>query len=183
MSEITQCLAKARAGDAEALDRVYELVYPHLKRMAAAHLARLRPGDTFTPTALVNEAYVRLHRGADIDLVDRRHLAACFARAIRYILVDHARARSAAKRGGGLASVTLSEANAQDVPARADLLDIDRALDALGEVNGALRDLVELRFFGGLGEAEIAELKGTSTRTVRREWRRARAFLHERLSE
>lgn len=182
MSEITEHLSRVRRGDSEALDRVYDLVYPRLKELASAHLARLRPGDTFTPTALVHEAYLRLEGGVGIPLQDRRHLMACFARAIRYILVDELRARGAAKRGGGFALATLGDVGGEEGPHLPDLLDIDRALHALGHVNDGLRELVELRFFAGLGEQEVAELRGISTRTVRREWRRARAFLHQQLA-
>lgn len=182
MSEITEHLSRVRRGDSEALDRVYDLVYPRLKELASAHLARLRPGDTFTPTALVHEAYVRLQGGAAIEVQDRMHLVACFARAIRYILVDELRARGAAKRGGGIPLATLTDVMVQEGPEPPDLLDIDRALEALGHVNDGLRELVELRFFAGLGEQEVAELRGVSTRTVRREWRRARAFLHQQLA-
>ncbi len=183
MSEITEHLSSARRGDPQALDRVYRVVYPHLRELAAAHLNRLRSGDTFTPTALVHEAWVRLNAGAGIDPRDRVHLMACFARAIRYILIDDLRARRAAKRGGGLAQVTLTTGVVVDRDPASDLLEIDRALAALGQVNDGLRELVELRFFAGLSEQEVAELRGVSTRTIRREWRRARAFLHQQLSD
>jgi RNA polymerase sigma factor (TIGR02999 family) len=178
MSEVTEYLARAREGDSEALDKVYDLLYPELKRLAAARLAGLRPGATLTPTSMVSEVYLRLRLGDGLEPVDRRHLLACAARAMRFILVDHARSRHAAKRGGGRFHTTITEAIAQDVGPDADLLDVHRALDALSEVSPLLRELVELRFFGGLGEQEIAELRGVSPRTVRREWQRARAFLH-----
>lgn len=181
MAEITEYLAKVRDGDRDALDRVYGLLYPELKRLAQARLSRMAPGSTLTPTVLVNEAYLRLHIGEGLCPADRQHLMACAARAMRFILVDHARRRHAAKRGDGLAEVTLTDTIAADSVGSADLLDIDRALDLLEEINPAHRELVELRFFGGLSENEIAELRGVSTRTVRREWQRARALLHAQI--
>jgi RNA polymerase sigma factor (TIGR02999 family) len=181
MSEITEYLEKVRDGDRDALARVYAILYPELKRLAQARLARMTPGSTLTPTVLVNEAYLRLHIGKGLCPADRQHLMACAARAMRFILVDHARKRHAAKRGDGLAEVTLTDAIAADGGNHTDLLDIDRALDLLEEINPAHRELVELRFFGGLSEGEIAELRGVSTRTVRREWQRARALLHAQI--
>ena len=182
MSELTGYLVKARDGDGDALSKVYELVYPELKRLAAARLASLPAGATLTPTALVNEAYLRLHVNEGLTFVDRRHLMACAARAMRFILVDHVRSHHAAKRGSGRANVALTDAMVAAQGPGIDLLDVERALDALGAVDEGLRDLVELRFFGGLAEEEIAELNGVSTRTVRREWRRARAFLHVQIT-
>lgn len=183
MAEITEYLAKVREGDQQALGRVYELLYPELKRLAQARLLRLAPGATLTPTVLVNEAYLRLHIGDGLCPADRQHLMACAARAMRFIMVDHARRRHAAKRGDGLAEVTLTDVIAAEAPGNADLLDIDRALDRLEAINPAHRELVELRFFGGLSEVEIAELRGVSTRTVRRDWQRARALLHAQIGE
>jgi RNA polymerase sigma factor (TIGR02999 family) len=181
MSEVTEHLVRAREGDADALERVYELLYPELKRLAVARLASLPQGATLTPTVLVNEAYLRLRIGDGLAPVDRRHLMACAARAMRFILVDHVRAHHAAKRGSGQASAPLTDEMAAEAGPDVDLLAVDRALLALGTVNEKLRDLVELRFFGGLGEEEIAELHGVSARTVRRDWRRARAFLHAQI--
>jgi RNA polymerase sigma factor (TIGR02999 family) len=181
MAEITEYLEKVREGDRGALDRVYQILYPELKRLAQLRLARMPPGSTLTPTALVNEAYLRLHIGNGLCPADRQHLMACAARAMRFILVDHARRRHAAKRGDGKSEVTITDAIAADASTPADLLDIDRALDRLEEINPAHRELVELRFFGGLSEEEIAELRGVSTRTVRRDWQRARALLHAQI--
>ncbi len=181
MSEITEYLARVRDGDQGALDGVYEMLYPELKRLAQARLSRMAPGATLTPTALVNEAYLRLHIGDGLCPADRQHLMACAARAMRFILVDDARRKHAAKRGDGLAEVTLTDTIAEDSAGSADLLDIDRALNLLEEINPAHRELVELRFFGGLSENEIAEMRGVSTRTVRRDWQRARALLHAQI--
>lgn len=182
MSEVTEHLIKAREGDPEALGKVFDLVYPELKRLAAYRLAALPPGATLTPTALVSEVYLRLKIGKGLEPSDRHHLMACAARAMRYILVDRARSSFAVKRGGGQRLATLTEAIASEAGSATELLDVDRALDALGAVNPPLRELVELRFFAGLDEQEIAELRGVSPRTVRREWQRARAFLHVQMA-
>jgi RNA polymerase sigma factor (TIGR02999 family) len=177
-SEITGLLARVRVGDDEALSRVYELLYSELKRLAAGVLASMPRGGTLTPTVLVHEAFLRLRCCQGIDLVDRRHLLACAARAMRQVLVDHVRAACTAKRGGGEAPLPLTrELGARSAPTL-DLLAVHRALEALEEVNPRLRELVELRFFLGLPDEELAALNGVCTRTIRRDWERARAFLY-----
>jgi RNA polymerase sigma factor (TIGR02999 family) len=179
LSEVTDLLIAARDGDAAKLGAVFEAVYPELKRLASWRASGAGRQSTVTTTALVHETYLKLVRARDLDLRDRRHFFACAARAMRHILVDHARAGSADKRGGGLQPVELPQGlGAAPAP---DWIDLDRALGELDEVNPALRELVDLRFFAGLSQEETAELLACSSRTVQRDWQRARAFLYARL--
>lgn len=179
--EITALLARSEQGDAGALDQIFHRVYPELRRLAGAQLAR--SDNTLTPTVLVHEAYLRLLGAQSLSLVGRRHFFACAAKAMRNIVIDHLRARGAAKRGGGIDPVTLDDVGV-DAPAfSAQLIDLDAALDALDVISPRQREVVELHFFAGLTHPEIAELLGCVERTVLREWQRARAFLHARLQE
>ena len=178
MGEVTQLLAEARAGDPAKLEAVFVALYPELKRLASRRSGG--EGHDLTTTALVHETYLKLIGARHLDLQDRRHFFACAGRAMRHILVDHARAASSDKRGGGVAAVELPPEVAGGAAA-ADWVDLDRALDELEEVLPELRELVELRFFAGLTREEIAELLGCSERTVQRDWQRARAFLYARL--
>lgn len=174
--EITRLLVQARSGDAQQLSAVFEVLYPQLRDLASR---RLRTGgNTLTPTELVHESYLRLTGGECLSAVDRRHFFALAARAMRSILVDRARRRQADKRGGGRLAVTLRE----DIPdaheETADVLALHDGLEALESISPRRREIVELRYFTGLGHAEIAELLDCSERTVKNEWGRARAFLH-----
>lgn len=182
MGEITQLLRLARAGEPERLNRVFALLYPELHRLAATRLGG-RPA-TLTPTVLVHEAFVRLCAGTDLTLNDRHHFFACAAHAMRYIVVDHARRRSAEKRGGGESPVTLDDQLSALLPGTSpgELLELNQALDTLGRINPRQREVVEMRFFAGLEFAQIAELLACSERTAKREWVRARAFLHAQLA-
>jgi RNA polymerase sigma factor (TIGR02999 family) len=181
MGDITALLLEARDGDASKLAAVFAALYPQLKRLAAWRSASLRAGGTLTPTVLVHETYLKLVRSGDLELQDRRHFFACAARAMRQLVIDHARAVAAGKRGGGALPADLRDADGAALPA-VQWLDLDRALDALDEIDREQRELVELRYFAGLSGEEIAELRGCSVRTVERGWRRARAFLHARLA-
>ena len=161
---------KAPADKAPAFDAVYD----ELRRLAAAMLRRHASGDTLNTTGLVHEAYLKL--GPDAGATDRAHFFALAARAMRFILVDHARARHAAKRGGH--RVTLSPAHdVADVRAD-DILALDEALTRLAAERARLAETVELRFFGGLTHEEVAEARGVSVRTAKRDWEIARAWLH-----
>lgn len=177
--EITALLARSERGETAALDEVFHRVYPELRRLAGSQLARGE--DTLTPTALVHEAYLRLLGAQSLSLVGRRHFFACAAKAMRNIVIDHVRARGAAKRGGGAAPVTLEGLGVEAPALSAQLIDLDAALSALDKVSPRQREVVELHFFAGLTHPEIAELLGCVERTVLREWQRARAFLHARL--
>lgn len=157
-------------------------VYDELRALAAAHLRRERPGHTLQATALAHEAYLRLADQRDIGDFDRGRVLALAARMIRRVLVDHARTRDRAKRGGGKRPVTLVDALAMTGGATIDLLDLHAALDRLAALDERQAKVVELRFFGGLSIADTAEVLGVSARTVDSEWRAARAWLRRELS-
>ena len=173
-AEVTVLLARARAGDAQALGAAYSAVYDELKRAARAQLRRMR--DDFQTTALVHEAYLKLG-GAQLAAQDRNHLLALSARAMRQVLVDDARARKADKRGGGQEALTLPSALGSSEAAAIEVLALDELLASLHAVDERAAQIVELRYFGGYSEVEIAGMLGISDRTLRRDWRKARAFL------
>ena len=184
--EITRLLAAAHEGDSEAMDRLMTLVYDELRVMARRQFRSRRPGQTLTTTALVHEAYLKLvdHPGATWQ--DRSHFLSVAAVTMRHILVDSARRRVAKKRGGEGVRVPFDDLHLSleepSSDARAvEVLALDRALTSLAALNERLSRLVELRFFGGLNEEETARVMGTSERTVRRDWRKARAFLFQAL--
>jgi RNA polymerase sigma-70 factor (ECF subfamily) len=157
------------------------LVYAELRRTAARYLRRERSGHTLQPTALVHEAYVRLIDQRDVQWQNRAHFLGFAAQVMRHILVDHARAHSAGKRGGGAARVTLSEALVVPEERDVDLVALDDALTALAALNAQQARAVELRYFGGLSIEEAAEVLGVSTATVRRDWTVARAWLRREM--
>lgn len=180
--EITALLVAARAGDRGAYDRVFALVYDELRRLASRQAGRFGGGDSLSTTALVHEAYLKLAGDQVVAGNDRVHFFALAARAMRQILIDHARHGGRQKRGGGKPHVELDglafELGAPPGDASAeDLLALDRALERLAAVDAELERLVEWRFFAGLTLEEIAGLTGVSERTLKRDWRVARAFL------
>ncbi|HEY2289860.1 MAG TPA: sigma-70 family RNA polymerase sigma factor [Thermoanaerobaculia bacterium] len=180
--EVTRLLAAARQGDGGAMDRLMPLVYDELRAVARRQLRRLRPGQTLDTTALVHEAYLRLVDQTAAAWQDRAHFLSVAGVAMRHILVDAARRRIAKKRGGEGLRITFDELrpgqDGTDASRRAvEILDLDEALTSLAARNERLRRLVELRFFAGLTEEETAQTLGTSERTVRRDWLKARAFL------
>ncbi len=184
--EITSLLAAARQGDGSATHRLMTLVYDELRAMARRQLRYRRPGQTITTTALVHEAYLKLIDQNGATWQDRSHFFSVAALAMRHILVDSARRRVAKKRGGEDVRITLDEfrlsSEETDAEARAvEVLAVDRALTSLAALNERLSQLVELRFFAGMTEEETAQVMGTSERTVRRDWRKARAFLFQAL--
>lgn len=184
--EITGLLAAARQGDGSAPQRLITLVYDELRAMARRQLRHWRHGQTLTTTVLVHEAYLRLVDTGRATWEDRSHFFSVAALAMRHILVDAARRRLAKKRGGEAVRITLDEprlgGGMRDAEARAvEVLAIDRALTSLAALDQRLSRLVELRFFAGLTEEETAEVMGTSGRTVRRDWRKARSFLFQAL--
>ena len=184
--EVTQLLAVLRRGGPDredALDRLFPLVYAELRRAADYLLQRERDGHTLQPTALVHEAFLKLSAGAVPDAQDRAHFVGIAARAMRQILVDHARRRAAEKRGGGQFVTLGDDAAADDGAADAEtVLAVHDALEELATLDARLAKVVELRYFGGLGEAEVAAALGVTTRTVQRDWAKARAWLHARLA-
>lgn len=180
--DVTRILHRAQSGDAEAADELWELTYEELRQIARRHLQRERPDHTLSPTALVHEAHIRLVDQSRVDWKDRNHFFAIASRMCRRVLVDHARKRVAAKRGGEAVRITLDEgaAGGPEAPAT-DLLALDEALDRLGHLNERLGRVVEMRYFGGLTEEEIAEALDVTPRTVRRDWVKARGFLFDLL--
>lgn len=180
--EITLLLAAVKAGDEEASDRLFSLVYDDL-RMVARRQLRGGHRRNLTTTALVHETYLKLSAHARWSARDRSHFFALAARAMRQVVVDDARARTRAKRGGRAAAVTLDPALVASIEGPADeILAVDRALSRLQESDSELARIVEMRFFGGLSMEEIASVLDVSDRTVKRYWRAARAFLYRELS-
>jgi len=178
-ASITRLLGQARDGDAAAFDQAYTLIHDQLRRAAHRQL-RGRRGDTFSTTVLVNEAWLKLSR-ADFEARDREHFLAIAARAMRMIVMDHVRRACADKRGGQQVRVTLDSSLAMDQGAE-QLLALDEALRRLAEADARLAQVVEWRYFAGLTELEVAGLMGLTERTVRRDWRKARAFLGRELA-
>jgi RNA polymerase sigma-70 factor, ECF subfamily len=170
-----------RAGDEAARSELMSVVYRTLHRIAEAHLRKERPDHTLQPTALVNEAYVKLFGHSEIDFVDRAHFFAVVSRAMRRILVDHARARAAARRNEGRVQLDTSiEFQAGTEPMK--LLDLDLALDALARERNTLAELIEMHYFGGMTAEETAEVVGRSVHVVRHELRLAHAWLRRELA-
>ena len=180
-AEVTRLLGALRAGDDAALDRLFPLVHDDLRTIAARLLRHEAPGHTLQPTDLVHEAYLRLAGGPSATPEDRAHFLAIAARAMRHLLVDHARRRRAAKRGGGASPVRITNEQVGVDLSFDELLALDDALERLGELDARLRQVVECRFFGGLTEPETAQALGVTTRTVQRDWARARAWLYSEL--
>ena len=177
--EVTRLLHAARDGDPTALDKIVPLVYDDLRLIAQRHLRRELGDRTMHPTSLVHEAYLKLANAAALNAGDRSHFLAIAARAMRQVLVDDARRRSASKRGGSWDRVTFGER-----VWRADSLGAEEILalnDAMDELEPRQRQVVECRFFGGMEEQEIAESLGVTERTVRRDWVKARAWLYRAL--
>lgn len=176
----SQCRAN---GDSEAsFHELFAQLYDDLRRIAQRHLRSERDGHTLNTTALVHEAYLKLAAQAERECRTRPEFLAFTSRAMRQVLVDYARGRGAAKRGGGRVQVTLQTDLGVDVPGETvDLLELDSALEQLGAHDARLRTVVECRFFGGMAPEEIAAALGVTRRTVDRDWVRARTYLHHLL--
>jgi RNA polymerase sigma factor (TIGR02999 family) len=181
-SDVTQLLLASRAGESGALDRLMPLMYDELHAMAQARLRAERANHALQATALVNEAWLKLVQQRAQNWANRAHFLAIAATLMRRILVNHAEARRAEKRGGGTPPITLHETAAVLETRAADLLDVDAALKRFAELDPEKARLVELRFFAGLTDEEAAQVLGVSTRTVERHWRLARAWLRRELS-
>jgi RNA polymerase sigma-70 factor, ECF subfamily len=175
--ELTGLLQAWRRGDREALDRLVSLVHTELHRLAHRYIARERPGHTLQTSALVNEAYLRLIDASQVDWRDRAHFFAVAATIMRQVLIQYARLRQSQKRGGSPIRVEFSEDLVPSPERDADLIAVDDALNLLARTDPREAKVVEMRFFGGLSEAETAHVLGISNRTVRREWDHARAWL------
>lgn len=180
-SEVTHLLQAWGKGDKEALQLLTPLVYQELHRIARGYMGRERSDHTLQTTALVNEAYVRLVDVRQVDWKDRAHFFAVCARAMRRILVDHARSRNYQKRGGGEVRIQLGDALAVASSPDTNILELDEVLDHLAEFDPRKGKVVEMRFFGGLSVEETAEALGVSQETVMRDWKLARAWLHREL--
>ena len=179
--EITRLLGEVREKRSGAEERLMEAVLPELKRRAAAYLRGERKGHTLQTTALVNEAYMELTGRTKVDFKDGSHFFAVAAQAMRRVLVDYARTRRAAKRDGGLRRVELLDVMAVSEDRLEEALAVDAALTRLAEFDLRQSQVVELRFFGGLSEEQTAEVLGIHSRTVKRDWKVARAWLHGEL--
>jgi RNA polymerase sigma factor (TIGR02999 family) len=181
--DITRLLLAWGAGDQAALDELMPLVYSELRKLARGYM-RNQPADhTLQTTALVNEAYLRLIDSSRVNWQNRTHFFAISAQLMRRILVDFARRRNSLKRGGEVQKVELDEGLVVPLEEKTDLVALDDALKILAEMNPRQSQVVELRYFGGLSEEEIAEHLEISVRTVRRDWSVARAWLFRKLSE
>ena len=180
---VTQLLSQWSSGDQSALEELTPLVYEELRRIAHHHMVGARPDHTLQTTALVNEAYLKLAHQSHPNWSNRVHFFAVAARAMRQILINYALSYNAQKRGRGIAKVELDEAALVSVAQSREIVELHEALERLGGLDSRKAQVVELKYFGGLKENEIAEALGISTVTVRREWRFARAWLHNELHE
>jgi RNA polymerase sigma factor (TIGR02999 family) len=179
--DITILLNSWTSGAPGALDQLMATVYPELHRIAARHFRDEAPVHTLQCTALINEAYLRLAKSPAKQWNDRAHFFGFAARVMRGILVDHARARQALKRGGVLPTLTISDTDSAAPAQEAQILDVNNALDELEALDSTQGRVVELRFFGGLSIEETAEVLGVSTSTVKREWILAKTWIRRRL--
>lgn len=175
--DVTLLLRRWSDGDRGALDELIQVVYPEMQRIALRYLQRERTNHTLQSTALVHEAYLRLVGRHATQWSNRAHFFAVASRIIRGILVDYMRTRQAQKRGAGAAQFALDESIAGEVPREVDLLDLDRALHGLQALDPQQSRIVELRFFGGLSNEEVAEVLGISVSTVKRDWIMAKTWL------
>ena len=182
MADIAQLLAEMRNGSEDAASAVTTQVYDELRRLASSYMRRERPDHTLQTTALVHEAYLRLVGQRDVDWKNRAQLLGVAAQAMRRVLMDHARSHLSAKRGGVQLKISLDDASVSFSSRSKELLALDDALSQLAAIDVRQSRIVELRFFGGLSEDEVAEILGISPRTVRREWTVARAWLFGRIS-
>jgi RNA polymerase sigma factor (TIGR02999 family) len=181
-SDVTQWLAACKDQETEALEKLLPLVYDELHRQAVRAFSRERSDHTLQPTALVNEVYLRLVDQHEMKWQNRAQFFGIAAQMMRRILVSHARARSAAKRGGGETRIMLEEGIAVAPQREINLLAIDEALTKLEAMDPEKSRMVELRFFSGLSVPETAEVMGVSPRTIDRKWQTAKAWLHREIS-
>ena len=181
--EVTQILHDWSGGDARAPERLMPFVYDELRRLARSFLARERDGHTLQPTALVNETYLRLVDQTRVEWQNRAHFYGIASRMMRRVLIDHARAHATDKRGGGAVRLSLEDVQLPAEQRAASLVALDEALGRLAAMDERKCRVVEMRFFGGLSDEEIAEVLGVTTRTVLRDWKKARLWLYRELSE
>jgi RNA polymerase sigma factor (TIGR02999 family) len=180
--EVTRLLVAWGNGDQAALEELIPLVYDELRRLAGRYMRRENQGHTLQTSALVNEAYLRLIDQKSVEWQNRAHFFGVAAQLMRRILVDHARGRLRAKRGGGAQMVSLAEQAAMSEEV-AEVVALDEALERLAELDPRKSQIVEMKFFAGLTNEEVAEVLKVTTRTVEREWRKAKAWLHRAISK
>jgi RNA polymerase sigma factor (TIGR02999 family) len=180
---VTKVLKAAKGGDQEAVARLLPLVYSELHRLARVRMGRLPPGQTLQPTALINEAYLRLVAKKDLHWENRKHFFFAAARAMRDILVERARAKAGAKRGGDRRRVDLTEAIAIDEPPPQEILALHETLTELERQDPLKSQIVHLRYFAGMDAAEAAQVLGISERTLHRHWRFIKAWMKNRLDK
>jgi RNA polymerase sigma-70 factor (ECF subfamily) len=180
--DVTQLLVQWSKGDSQALDALIPLVYSELRRLARHYLQQEKQGHTLSSTALVHEAYMRLVKQKDVTWQSRAHFFGVASQMMRRILVDHARRRGYAKRGGGALTLALDAAVTTSQQREIDLVALDDALVGLAKLDERQSRMVELRFFGGLSIEETSEVLGVSTPTVKRDWASARAWLFREIS-
>lgn len=181
-AQLTQLLRQVNSGEDEALAQLMPVVYSELRRQAARYLRRERQNHTLQPTALVNEAFIKLIDQKNVRWQNRAHFFGIAAQAMRRIMVDHARARHRVKRGGVQQAVTLDEAMIAEEARSVDVLALDEALTRLAAIDARQARIVELRYFAELSVEETSEVVGVSPATVKREWAMARAWLHSELT-
>ena len=181
--DVSGLLVAWNNGDDVALDRLTSFLYPELRRIARGHLRGRAPGESLESAALANEAYLKLTRAGGIRCENRVHFLALCSQIIRRILVDHARSRQSAKRGGNEVRIPLEDALLAAQARGIELLDLDAALSALSQTDARKGRVVELRYFGGLSVEETAEVLGISPETAKRDWRMAKAWLFNALTE
>ena len=182
MGDITLLIQRARAGDSGALDDLFQQLYPELRRIAHLRLRRGLPDPDLGTTALVNECYLKLRDAQRLDANDQAHFLAYTATAMRSIIVDIARAKASERRGANAPHMTLDEEFVgSDPAAEAQIIRVHEALEEIGEFDTRLAKLVEMRYFGGMSDPEIASALDITDRTVRRDWKKARVLLAEAL--
>ena len=182
-NQVTQILGEWSGGDREAPERLMPLVYDEMRRIARAFISRERQGHTLQPTALVNEAYLRLVDQNSVTWQSRAHFYSVAASMMRRVLIDHARTRATEKRGGGAVHLSIEDVQVPIEERAANFVAMDEALERLSQFNERGRKIVEMRFYAGMSEEEIAEVLGVSTRTVLRDWKAARVWLFRELSQ
>lgn len=182
-TEVTQLLIDWRGGDQSALDKLMLLVYDELHALARRYMKQERGDHTLQTTALVNEAYLKLVGGQSPDWQNRAHFFGVAAQVMRHLLIDHARSRRYARRGGNTVRITLDDNVAASPGESVDLLALNEVLDRLDAIDERKRRIVELRYFGGLSVEETAEVLGLSVITIKREWLKAKAWLYRELNQ
>lgn len=181
--EVTQILQDWNGGDAQAPERLMPLVYDEMRRLARTFLSRERNSHTLQPTALVNEAYLRLVDQTRVNWQNRAHFYAIASSMMRRVLIDHARAHGTEKRGGAAIHLSLEDVQVPLEQRAASFIALDDALKKLEEMDERKCRVVEMRFFGGLSDGEIAEVLSVTTRTVQRDWKKARLWLYRQLTQ